>query len=181
MSDMAILLELINNDAMVSLQDEYDKKFVVLIEPDVPDSKVKIRNLPSDAMVIKVDRFRSPDAIFKGDRGECKRADYVIVSEKEKCILYIETKLTNDEEHLIVKQLKGAHCFIKYCQEIVRSFWEVEYFLKNYQNRFISFSHTGSINKQTIFTKASKSHDKPENAMKIAYPQSVQFNRLLAG
>lgn len=88
MEDMEILSQLIKDTACVPLQDEYGKKFVRLNEPQAQDSSAKIRNIPSDALVIKVDAFRSPDDIFEGNNGECKRADYIIISAEKKCILY---------------------------------------------------------------------------------------------
>jgi hypothetical protein len=93
MEDMEILSQLIRTAALVPLQDEYGKLFVKLNEPQIPDSFATIRNLPSDAMVVKVDSFRSPDDIFNGGNGECKRADYVIISAEKKCILMETAKL----------------------------------------------------------------------------------------
>jgi hypothetical protein len=71
MPDMLILSQMIKDSALISLQDEYGKKLVKLCDPQAPDSSATIRNLPSDALVIKVDAFRSPDDIFKGKNGEC--------------------------------------------------------------------------------------------------------------
>lgn len=78
--DMEILAELIKKTAQVELKEENGKLYAILDEPQSPDSMVKIRDLPLDALVIKVDQFRSPEDIFNGTKGECRRADYVVGS-----------------------------------------------------------------------------------------------------
>lgn len=179
--DMEILAELIKKTAQVELKEENGKLYAILDEPQSPDSMVKIRDLPLDALVIKVDQFRSPEDIFNGTKGECRRADYVIISSEKRCILYIEVKRTKDKWHKIVQQLRGAECFVKYCQEIGKSFWKESSFLACYKHRFVSISCTSiSIDKKkTQIDKNSPIHDSPDTAMKIAHPKYILFNRLL--
>lgn len=179
MPDMEIFTKMIKETALVTLQEDYGKSFVQLCEPQAPDSSATIRNLPTDAIVIKVDAFRSPDEIFQGRNGECKRADYVIISAQKKCILYIEIKRTKDGWEQIVKQLKGAQCFVVYCQEVGKAFWNQPAFLAGYKSRFISIGHTSIAKRKTRITKSSSKHDTPEKAMKIDWPNYLQFNRLI--
>lgn len=134
--------------------------------------------LPSDAIVVKIDSFSSPDNIFIGSKGERKRADYVIISEKKKCVLYIELKLTKDNWGQIVKQLKGAECFLKYCQEIGKSFWDEKSFLTDYKHRFVSIAHTSISKRPTRITK-TEIHDTPESALKWDWPKDIPFNELV--
>ncbi len=186
MTDTQILSEMIADAALETItpraygQSEQNLKYVVdLREPKEPDSMVTIENMPEDALVIKADVFHSPDSVFKGSKGECKRADYVIISETKKRIIYIEMKRTSDEWNKIVKQLMGAQCFISYCQEIGRAFWEDRDFLCKYENRFINIRHTGSVKrKPTYETPCTGLHDVPDNAMKVSYAKSIQFNRI---
>jgi hypothetical protein len=178
MSDMDILSQMIKVSALVQQEEEYGKSFVKLIEPQAPDSSATIRNLPADAMVIKIDVFRSPDDIFNGKNGECKRADYVIISAEKKCIIYIEMKRTKDEWNQIVKQLLGSQCFVKYCQEVGKNFWNESGFLKNYKNRFISIGYTSIAKKKTRITRNAERHDTPDRAMKVDWPNYLQFNQL---
>lgn len=178
MPDMDILSELINKAALIPLQQEYGKTIARLIEPQAPDAIATIRNLPSDALVIKTDAFPSPDSIFNGSKGECKRADYVIISTEKKCMLFIEIKRTKDEWAQIVKQLIGAQCLMKYCQEIGKSFWKEAGFLDGYRSRFISIGHTGIAKRPTRVEKTAKCHDTPDKAMKIDWPHHLQFNQL---
>ena len=179
MGDTEVLSQLIKEAALVPVQkDQYGNFFVKLDEPQVSDSSTEIRNPPPDSLVIKVDTFRAPVDIFNGDRGECKRADYVIISEERKCILYIEIKKTKDSWQKIVKQLMGAECFVKYCQEIGKVFWNENDFLSDYKQRFISIGHTSIAKKKTRIIKDFSNHDSPERAMKIDWPNYLQFNRL---
>ncbi len=90
MTDTEILSEMIKSPVQTS--EEYGKLLVKLYETQAPDVNVEIRDLPEDAVIIKADDFPPPDTIFKGEKGECCRADYILISEKEKCILYIELK-----------------------------------------------------------------------------------------
>ena len=149
MKDIEILKQMISPRALIELTDEYDKKIAVLDEPQEPDSVVTLRNMPDDAFVIKVDQFSAPNNVFKGSHGECKRADYVIISPEKKRIIYIEIKREKDVWDSIVKQLMGAECFVKYCREIGKTFWNENSFLNDYESRFVSIGHTGrSIPKQ---------------------------------
>ena len=178
MADMDILSQMIKGTALVQQEEEYGKPFVKLVESQAPDSSATIRNLPADAMVIKADAFRSPDDIFTGKNGECKRADYVIISAEKKCIIYIEIKRTKDGWNQIVKQLLGSQCFITYCQEIGKGFWNETNFLNGYKNRFISIGHTSIAKKKTRMTRNADRHDTPERAMKVDWPHYLQFNQL---
>jgi hypothetical protein len=178
MPDMEILSQMIKDTALVQQQNEYGKPLVKLCEPQAPDSSATIRNLPADTVVIKVDAFCSPDNVFNGGNGECKRADYVIISAEKKCIIYIEMKRTKDGWNQIVKQLLGAQCFIKYCQEVGKAFWGENDFLKGYKSRFISIGHTSIAKKKTRIDKNADRHDTPQRAMKVNWPNYLQFNQI---
>ncbi|WP_287241008.1 MULTISPECIES: hypothetical protein [unclassified Okeania] len=126
-SDIVILKKIIQPEATVGLETEYQKNIVKLTEVD--NYKVTIRRMPDDdeVIVIKVDAFRAPKEIFQGTKGECKRADFVIIADtinKGKFILCIEMKggKKTSKEKEIIQQLKGALCFVEYCQAIGKSF-----------------------------------------------------------
>ncbi|MFZ3016931.1 MAG: hypothetical protein WA056_00580 [Gallionella sp.] len=181
MPDLDILKQLIHPNAMVPLTVTYGKKSVELSEPQYPSSVVTVSNVPEDAIVIKVDSFKSPDAVFSNSKGECKRADYVIVSNanNKKRIIFIEIKATKDRENSIIKQLTGAKCFMLYCQAIGKEFWNQNDFLKDYKYRFVSIGHTSIAKRKTrIERKCSSIHDQPEKMLKIASPNHLQFNQL---
>ncbi len=183
MTDLEILEQLIKGSAKIPITSTptHEKASVVLDEPQSPDSSVTILGLPSDAIVIKAGAFPSPDAVLRGTRGECKRADYVIVTHSgttRKLIIYIEIKKTKDSWESIVKQLKATSCFISYCEEIGKAFWNNKEFLKNYKSRFISIGHTSIAKRKTRIERKSAKHDTPEKALKIDWPGRLQFNHL---
>ncbi len=97
MSDLKIMEQLIKDSAKTSLQVKYNKTYVELIEEGITDP-VTIVGIPSDSVVIKIDSFWAPDYIFSGTKGECKRADYIIIADNngKKRIIYIEMKKTRD-------------------------------------------------------------------------------------
>jgi len=181
MLDGDILSELIREDAIISLKNHYDGKWMVeLEEPSVQDSKVKINNLPADAIVIRLNVFTAFSAMFRSRKGECKCADFVIISPEKKCILYIEMKRTKDKWYSIVQQLTGAMCFVEYCGVIGREFWLERSFLTNYKKRFISIGRTSMPKKPTRPKQVvvGNSCETPSTAMKINGLGSLQFKRL---
>lgn len=181
MLDKEILSELIREDAIISLQSHYERKWMVeLEEPSVQDSKVKINNIPDDTIVIRLNVSPALSAMFRSRKGECKCADFIIISPEKKCILYIEMKRTKDKWNSIVKQLTGAMCFVEYCRVIGREFWGERNFLTGYKKRFISISHTSMSKSPTRPNPVAgvDSCDTPSTAMKINRPGTLQFRRL---
>lgn len=182
MSDIAILKEMINKNAIEILEVRNGLKKVILREPDAPKSYgVTIEGMPdnNEVIIIKADYFVSPDKIFAGIRGECKRADFVIIADtkKKKVILCIEMKAgkggsTSD----IFRQLEGAKCFAEYCREIGQSFWSQPDFLRGYEYRFVSIKRITSKTK-TRFNQT------PDFSSKIKFLKrtgvSFQFNDLI--
>jgi hypothetical protein len=180
MPDLAILHRMIKDGAKVPLIDTHGKKSVVLSEPQYPSSSVTIAGIPDNAIVIKADAFKSPDTVFAGLYGECKRADFVIVADsgRKKSIVCIELKATKASEKEIIQQLSGARCFIVYCQEIGKSFWKRQDFLADYSFRFISIGHPSISKRQTRIESTSGIHDLPKRMLKISSPHRLQFDHL---
>lgn len=173
--------ELINKKARLPLNYAGKSPSVVLTEPEEPDSKVEIRGLPEDAIVLKVDNFPAPTEIFTGARGECKRADYAIIADEEgkKRVLIIELKRANSSDGKdIVRQLKGAACFIKYCGEVANSFYNCKELLKGYQFRYISFVNTHIRKRKTRIECKDSKHHSPEQFLKLHYAEKVWYNQL---
>jgi hypothetical protein len=188
MSDIAILKEMIKDTAVISLEDDpygYDKKnpkkLVILTEPEVPNCFVTIRGMPDNAIVIKADAFKSPDTVFKGLKGQCKRADFVIVADtgEKKVILCIEMKKTKDLEEKIIQQLRGTLCFIVYCREVGKEFWKQADFLSDYVYRFVSLTHLSISKKAFCIPPKIGIQDRPEQMLKIIYPDYLRFDQLV--
>ncbi|KHD09575.1 hypothetical protein PN36_25450 [Candidatus Thiomargarita nelsonii] len=192
MPDHDILCELFRKEARVALEDgDYGKKAVTLNEPKCDDHKgysVVISNMPEDAVVIKGDAFPSPTTIFSNSRGECKRADFVIVANipiKKKTrnlIIFIEMKKGKGGSELeIIQQLKGAWCVIDYCRSIGQRFWKQESFLNpnDYDYRFVSIRDIAINKKPTRISPLDGLHDSPERMLKINSPHHLQFKQLV--
>jgi hypothetical protein len=194
MSDIATLKEMINETATVPLEEHQDgnrlKHSAKLTEPQDSYS-VTIYGMPEndEIIIIKADSFASPRSIFSGSKGECKRADFVIIADTaiEKVIICIEIKKTSDSKKTIIDQLTGAKCFVAYCQEIGKAFWKQSDFLDAYQYRFVSIGHisipkkTTRSKRKTDIERSSVTHDCPELMLKIKSPTNLQFNYLVEG
>ena len=169
MNDIQILQEMLSSDSKVPLQRAHDKSSVEL-KDEKSGGTATIRGLPQDSIVIRAEDFENPLTIFSGSKGECKRADFVIVSSEDtkKWIVCIETKTRKSKAEAHIKaQLKGAQCFIGYCRCIGRSFWGSNAFLDGYQYRFVSIGHTNVHKRNMQPSRPSTWHSSPENFLKV--------------
>jgi hypothetical protein len=184
MTELNVLNRMIKNSAKVNIESKRgsNKASVTLIESQSPTSKVVISGMPLDAIVIKVDAFKSPDTILTETNSQRKRADYIIVADNngKKIILHIEIKTTKAREKDIINQLKGSVCFVGYCKEIAKEFWNDKKFLSEFSPWFVCFTHTGSIKKRP--TRTEKKHplnDTPTHMLKVSYSNSYHYNHLV--
>ena len=193
MSDIAILKEMINKTATVSLVNHQNKKKVTLEEKDdkVPNDEkanytVDVLGLPddSDVIVIKVDAcFKPPDSIFNcKNNNMCKRSDFVIIADTgtDKVIVCIEMKAGKPDNKEIKQQLKGLQCFIRYCQEIGKSFWNQDKFLEDYDYRFVAILNICKGRKtSTAYKEREVLNDTPDNMFKVPNCPIIQFKKLI--
>jgi len=120
------LRKILVDRALVPLTQEYGNNICTLSETE-SNYTFAIRNVPNDALIIKCDRFPTTgDKFFRGKNQECKRADYVLISESEKVIMFFELKRSNKSASAkdITAQLKGAKCIMDYCASISSAFLE---------------------------------------------------------
>ncbi|ETR66270.1 MAG: hypothetical protein OMM_05730 [Candidatus Magnetoglobus multicellularis str. Araruama] len=181
MTDIEILDQMISDKAKVPMGVHNNKQSVTLIEDKVPDSRIEISGIPLNAIIIKIDSFPSPDFLFAGSKGECKRADYAIISESgnKKRILYIEMKRSKHLEKDIILQFKGAECVLAYCIKIADKFFHAQQLLKDYKPRFVTFYHTSIRKRKTRLTRKDLKHNSPEKMMKVQWPKRMQYNHLV--
>ena len=180
MTDMTILNRMIKDTAKIPLEDNYSRKKVVLIEHGTMGSSLEIHNLPDDAMVIDIDGSFSNEKLFSGDARECKRGDYLIISEQERIALFIEMKKGNPVTGDIIKQLKGSQCVFEYCQSIACKFFDEASFLADYKLRFVMFKNVNLDKRKTKIDRDAEIHNTPETLMKVSWAKSIQFNRIAA-
>ena len=185
MNDIIILQEMLSVGAQVPLQQTSGQCSVTLKDKQAKTT-VEITDLPRDSIVIRAEVFKPP-TVFKGSRGERRRADFVIVSnaENENWIICIETQAgTGKDPEDVEQQLRGAQCFISYCKCIGKSFWQSENFLEDYQYRFVSISGV-NLNKQStrFYQQANQSrkisHDTPDAFLEILARQNLYFEELI--
>ncbi|MEM9542489.1 MAG: hypothetical protein AAGA60_23740 [Cyanobacteria bacterium P01_E01_bin.42] len=123
--DLNILDEMIQDRAKNELI-EYSngKRKVILAETDGTNYSVTVIQVPEDTIVIKSDYFEAPQNFFQSKKGECKRSDFIMISNynKKKFIIFIEMKQTRAPEKEIIQQFKGSECLIAYCQKIGQLF-----------------------------------------------------------
>ncbi|MBD2139603.1 hypothetical protein H6F32_19045 [Anabaena sp. FACHB-1237] len=190
MSDIAILKEMIKENITVSLSEEKNgthfNYLVELIEPQ-DNYSVIIDGMPKpdQVVVIKAEKFAAPKTVFQGGKGECKRADFIIIADTptEKIIICIEMKKSKGNLKTVISQLNGAKCFISYCQEIGRIFWHQHNFLEGYQYRFVSIAYIPVSKTKTRLNQGKKDfkevHDSPEKMLKIFSTNYIQFDSLI--
>lgn len=187
-SDLDVLRELIHEDALARLErPEHGRRVAVLEETGGRDRySIRIKGVPDDAVVIKTDAFPAPKGIFKCQGGECKRADYVIVTsfDKKSYVVYVEMKKGKDNPRDIVAQLKGSECFISYCRAIACRFWSRPDFLGPCESRFVSITKIGISKSRTRKRRRAGRHDAPESMLKIDNIRDgggVHFSKLING
>jgi hypothetical protein len=190
MSDIAILKEMIKENLTVSLVEQQEGthfNYSVTLTETQENYSVTINGMPkpNEVIVINADKFEALRKVFNGSKGECKRADFVIIAhtDTEKIIVFIEMKKKKDSKKTIIQQLKGAKCLVAYCQEIGKVFWNQHNFLDAYQYRFIGIDHI-PIDKTTTRPHGKKidsntTHDCPERMLIISGKNSLRFNSLI--
>ena len=185
MNEITILQEMLSDGAQVPLQQTAGKLSVMLKDKE-GKTNVEIANLPNESIVFKSDYFKPPN-IFRGSKGERRRADFVIVSSGEigNWIICIETqKRAGKDPEYVEQQLRGTQGLIGYCQCIGKSFWQSAAFLDGYEYRYVSIVNI-NIDKQS--TRAYKPkrqsgkivHDSPDTFREILGHQTLYFNELI--
>lgn len=179
MTDLEILKELIKDSALVMTRRGSKRYSADLEEPKNERSKVTIDGIPEDSLIFRADMWPDPSSIFKGEKGECSRADFILIAfeDDESYIVYIEMKGGSETERKRIHQLKGARCLIDYCTSIAREFWESRGFLKDAKHRYVSVK-TGSSRKRPTVNK-SECNDTPDRMLKISSGSAIRFKQLI--
>jgi len=189
MDDLELLGEMLKDTALAPTKtDPYGKKIVILEEfnnDPHPNYSLKVQNTPDEVLAIRADKFPAPRHIFRNNKGECKRADYILIAHTDTAnwIIYIELKGgRSDSDKEIEQQLQGAECLVAYCRAVGRTFWQCPSFLeeKLYEQRFVSIKNLKVSKTPTRTLRNARLHDRPANMLKIDAPgSSLQFNRLI--
>ena len=188
MNDLDILRALLKDEVLAPVDDtQRDRKALLLTEPQDRSYELIIVGAPYDTIAFRADAFPPPCHVFRGNRGERKRADYVIVANEDdrKWIVYVELKGGNDGlAKDIEAQLRGAHCLVAYCRAVGRQFWGESGFLEteNYRERYVSVKNVGS-NKKPSWPSPRPRNDRPERMWRFKSPPRgrLRFMELVEG
>lgn len=184
MNDVDVLRDLLREDTLAATeQSSSGKATVVLAESEGPPYELSVTGVPYDTIAFKTDRFPPPTCVFNNRKGECKRADFVIVSsdEKERWIIYVEMKRGAGERDDIERQLRGARCVVAYCRAIVEEFWQSSGFLQDYDERFVIVREI-RIDKRPTREGKRPVHDNPKHMLPLTAPNGIlRFVNLLHG
>lgn len=168
MNTNEILRELIADSAIIPIENEKGQSICNLPE-EASDYTLKMWHLPKDAFVVKCDRFPDTgDVFFRGKNMECKKADYVIISESKNVIMFFELARSSDTktEKESIAQLKGASCIIEYCGHIAASFFDSPDIFSGLERRYYIVRYSKSA-KRTFEQLQTAGSWKPEDARKI--------------
>lgn len=185
MNDIAILQAMLTSGAQLPLKQTTGKPSVTLKDKQA-NTSVEITDIPSDSIVIRAEVFKPPN-ILTAQKGQRRRADFVIVSitETDNWIICIETqKGTGKDRDYVEQQLRGAECFIGYCKCIGKSFWQSAKFLDGYKYRFISISGINIDKQSTRFyipqnQPSGQLHNNPDTFREFYDRQTLYFNELI--
>ena len=184
MSDIVKMRELIHPQAIVKqFQDPYGKNEVELVEDKNPSSKIRIAGIPDNSLIINLDDyFCEPDQIFAGNKNECCRADYILISANgnDRQIVFIELKGTDDDNSHIRKQLLGAECFSLYCASILGVFWKYKIPLNQYRKHFVCCKYTCSAARSTAYDPQASSNDTVDKMLILVGSHTFQYNQFIA-
>ena len=125
------LKTLTSSCSIIDLKYEHGEAVLFLPEP-ASDYKLNIKKPPQDIYVIRYNRFPDTNRFFCGGNLECKRADYILISDTDSTICILELKRSNKSATCqeIIAQLKGAKCIIDYFESAADAFLNQKDILK---------------------------------------------------
>ncbi|MCH9662350.1 MAG: hypothetical protein K0U66_01650 [Gammaproteobacteria bacterium] len=173
---------------LTSAQIQQEKFTITLVEPaqkNQPACRVIIEDVPEDLIAIYTDDFFLPTIFNKNkENGLVNREDYVLVSDSEKCVIYIELKNSKLGQKIIINQLKILKLFYNLCYQISRDYSVGPDIRQDYSDRFVaiapnSTSKSGKteVNRQAV--NSAYLGESPEKYLRINEAR-VTFSRLLS-
>lgn len=139
------LHSLIDNKAFAELEasEDDEKKHLVLFESEQPNSQVILVDVPDNLLIIKSDMFmpillENPKKLCSGGTyqgppfflqgtGVGKRADYILLDETAKRVVFLELTEGSKPRKKIRFQLTGAHAVLDYIRRVVAHFLKLDW------------------------------------------------------
>lgn len=149
--------------------------------PGAKLKKVDIQGVPNGSIIIKLDNYDQPATLFKNDKGQRQRCDYVLftVVNGRGFALFIELKSAKVRRTEFIRQFKGAECVIDYCDSALERFHNHDRLLNTFSKRFIVF-YKPRVAKQRTRFKLSHANTTPEKALMYPAPNTPSLKSLLA-
>ncbi|MDR1964739.1 MAG: hypothetical protein LBQ50_13275 [Planctomycetaceae bacterium] len=147
-----------------------------ILEENEPDAKLKIVNIdevPNDSILIKIDYGQAYNNIFRNQKGELKRCDYILVAnlnENKKVLLFIEMKSQYIDGNELIQKFHASECLFDYIVSTLKHFHDQNINCDEYKKRFILFQKK-RIDKKG--TRPSKVGFAPENYLSINFNSAV--------
>jgi hypothetical protein len=180
---LEILRELLMPDLLGEIVSDNGSRFALLREqsPDAKLKRVDIQGVPAGSLLIKLDSYEPPVSLFKGDRGQRKRCDYVLftVFGGQGYVLFIELKSATLKRTQYIAQFKGAECAIDYCHAVLKRFYGHDQLVSSFSRRFVVF-YKPRIAKRPTRPKTAPGNISPEKAMLYPSVGNPPLHALLA-
>ena len=159
---------------------EVSRQGVAILKENDPLNtyEIKLKGLPTDSLLVKIDRFKEKTDFLNGRNGIARRADYAVVNNDE--IVFIELKSGKIQRKEVERQLHGAQCVIDYCASIGHRFFNNPNFLNPaINNQHLVLLHTRrSINKRRSIAENNQNSNQPFKTIKCG--SSIQYKELVS-
>ena len=143
MAEWDILEELLVDDLFGVISNKGGHHFAMLEEKDKKSKlkRINVVDVSSDAVLINLDLYKQPSTLFKGEKGECRRCDYVLVTKfkTKSIILFIEIKSLKLSDDDVIEQFKGAECVMDYCSSTIYRFHDKRGFPDKFNKCYVCF------------------------------------------
>ncbi|BAU97019.1 hypothetical protein N24_2757 [Corynebacterium suranareeae] len=177
---VARLADLLKEDSLFLASELTDDDgLLVLTEDEVgqPVRKIKLKDVPAEARVIKIDNFDLNGRFVQTGGGSDlgKRCDYVIVDAQNSKILLIELKLgtkSSGDRQQVVSQLKGGRAVIDYLLALIAHFHNENIEVSSPQFRYAWITYRESTSQKSASRDNGRDIDSPlriKNAQKRPY------------
>ena len=154
MTDGSVLQALFSSSLIEKSGEENGRCFVTLREEgkDATLRNFRLFDLSKDAVIIKLDDSGVPHGLFSGDKGECRRCDYVVFTslQGKKLMLFVELKSTKIDKSDVIKQFKSSECIMDYCNSVSNIFYARQKLFDEYEKRFVLFHKVRLAKRPTI-------------------------------
>ena len=153
---------------------------VAILKENDPSNpyEIKLKGLPTDSLVVKIDRFKEKTYFLNGRLGIARRADFALVNDD--AIVFIELKSGKIQRTVVERQLHGAQCVMDYCASIGNRFFNDPNFLDPaINNTHLVLLHTGrSMNKRRSTADTTQRSNHPFKT--ISCGSSVYYRQLVS-